>query len=278
MSSSGSNSWQTEVTELGLSHSHLLHLVFALTALHLAYCRPERRKQYEAHADRHYALALSSVTKELANINPENCDAVYTSVQLICFVCWARGPQPGEYLAFGKNGRSEWLLMFRGIRTTIESLGSEHFVKSYAPKIRSKGKPLPHTETPLAFEERLNELHDYIAILSAKGKDLEDDLRGVDVLIECYKSRYGGKDGEYHVVFAWLYRMSEGFLERLQRHDPAPLIIYAHFVVLISEMERFWYIKGWTHHVMSGIWEILADEHRVWIRWPMARVGWIPPG
>jgi hypothetical protein len=233
--------------------------------------------EYEALADKHYSLALSSVTSELANINPKNCDAVYTSVQLICFVCWARRPQPGEYLAFGKSGRSEWLLMFRGVKSTIETLGPEHFTKSHAPRIRSKGPPLPNIEAPPEYEERLSELREQIRYLTTTTRDLEDDLHALDVLTECYQSRYGGRDGEYHVVFAWLYRMGDNFLERMQRHDAGPLIIYAYFVVLMSEMERFWYMKGWTHHVMSGIWDILVDENRLWIRWPMAQVGWIPP-
>ena len=73
------------------------------------------------------------------------------------------------------------------------------------------------------------------------------------------------------------YKQHEEFLTGLQRHDPAPLIIYAYFTVLMNDMERFWYIKGWTHHVMGGIYSILPDEHRMWIRWPMAEVGYIPP-
>lgn len=272
----GSVSWQCDTTELGLAHTHILHLIFAFTALHLTRCRPGRSMEYEGLADKHYSLALSSVTNQLASINPENCDAVYISVQLICFVCWARGPQPDEYLAFGKSGRSEWLLMFRGVRSTIETLGAEHFTKSHAPRVRAKGPPL-NIEAPPQYEQRLKDLREHVSHLTPAGRDLDDDLNAVDVLTHCYQSRYGGRDGEYHVVFAWLYRMPESFLDRMQRHDACPLIIYAYFVVLMGEMERFWYMKGWTHHVMGGIWDILADEHRVWMRWPMAQVGWIPP-
>jgi hypothetical protein len=99
----------------------------------------------------------------------------------------------------------------------------------------------------------------------------------VDILQECYSSRYEGVDSEYHVAFAWLYKMSDDFLDRLQQRQTIPLIIYAHFVVLMHEMERFWYMKGWTHHVMRGIFEALSREETAWIRWPMARVGWIAP-
>lgn len=201
------------------------------------------------------------------------------SVQLICFVCLARGPQPSDYLAFGKSGRSEWLIMFRGIRTTLETVGSEHFQKTHSGRTRAGakgGRPLPDLNTPEGFTFQLEELRKHVGILTTAETEREDDVHAVDVLIECYTNRYSGKDGEYHIVFAWLYRMPEGFLERMQRQEPAPLIIYAHWAVLLMELERFWYMKGWTHHVMAGIWDILADEHRIWIRWPMGQVGWIP--
>jgi hypothetical protein len=120
------------------------------------------------------------------------------------------------------------------------------------------------------------ELKEHIEFVSEPA-DRDDNVDSVEVLQEMYSNRYGGKDGEYHVAFGWLYRMSEDFLDRLQRCDPLPLIIYAHFVVLMHDLEKFWYMKGWTHHVMSGIYEALPIEHKAYISWPMARVGWIAP-
>lgn len=273
---SGAMHWRTDITELGLKNHHTLHLVFAITALHLAYCRPTRRDEYLRQADHHYSAALPDVTAELAHLNQDNCDAVLISVQIICFITWARGPQPGEYLAFGENGRSEWLVMFRGIRTTIESLGYESFVKSHAPSIRAKAKPLPPNPAAPAYKEPLADLRDYIQYGSSPSL-LETNRYAFDKLLECYNNRYGGVDGEYHVVFAWLYKMQDDFLEALQQHDSVALVIYAHFAVLMNDLECFWYMKGWTAHVLSGIWSILRDEDRVHARWAISVVGWIPP-
>ncbi|KAF2112995.1 hypothetical protein BDV96DRAFT_579546 [Lophiotrema nucula] len=271
---SGATYWKCNITELGLTHHHLLHLILCLTALHLAFARPSRRDEYIALADRHYALALPVVTQELTHINQENCDAVLTSVQLICFIHWARGPKPGEYLAFGHSGRSEWLIMFRGIRTTLTSMGHTFFTRTHALNARSRGVTLPPNPNPPDFEQPLADLKAHIPNISISPSS---DIRSVDILVEHYHKRFDGTDGEYHVAFGWLYKQHEDFLTGLQRHDPAPLIIYAYFTVLMNEMERFWYIKGWTHHVMGGIYSILPDEHRIWIRWPMAEVGYIPP-
>ncbi|KAF2825576.1 hypothetical protein CC86DRAFT_394516 [Ophiobolus disseminans] len=274
--SSGGVVWQSLFEDVALNHRHVIHLMFSLTALQLAHCRPSRRSQYIETADYHYERGLTGLTHDISNIGTENCDAILLSVQLICFVNWAKGPQVGEYLAFGNHGRSDWLVMFRGIRSTLESFGSENFSKTHTPAVKSKGRPLPTLSEPAGYQLHLSELRDHVAVTSQPA-DSPKNVKAVDVLKECYDSRYGGIDTEYHVVFAWLYRMDDDFLDRLQGRDAIPLIIFAHFVVLMQEMETFWYMKGWTHHVMSGIFESLEREHTPWIRWPMAKVGWISP-
>ncbi|KAF2025198.1 hypothetical protein EK21DRAFT_104143 [Setomelanomma holmii] len=251
--------------DVALSHQHVVHLMFAPTALQLSRCRPKRAE-----------TALLRVIPEMANITSDNCDAVLSSAQLICFVNWAKGPQPGEYLAFGDHGRSDWLVMFCGVWTTLNSLARQNFTKTYAPDLRTKGRSLPPMMKPDGYEEQLSDLRDHVlAVIEPSGGDV--NVCAVDDLTECYASRYDGVNGELHVSFVWLYRMPDLFLDRLQGRDPTALIIYAHFVVLMHEMERFWYLKGWTHHVMSGIFHTLDREHIAWIRWPRARVEWVAP-
>jgi hypothetical protein len=264
------------MVDIALQHDHVLHLIFSLTAFHLVRCRPSRQEEYVATAEYHYERALALITPEIASMSPHNCDAVLISVQLICFVSWAQGPQAGEYLAFGEHGGSEWLVMFRGIRTTRNTMGTETFTKTHAPGLRARGRPLPPPDEPFEYQKHLQELREHVEYVS-EPSERDDDVNSMDVLQEMYSNRYSGKDEEYHVVFAWLYRMSDEFLDRLQQRGPLPLIIYAHFIVLMLDMEKFWYMKGWTHHVMSGVFEALPLEHRPWIRWPMAMVGWIAP-
>jgi hypothetical protein len=271
----GATFWQTTVTEIGLVHHHLLHLLFAITALHLAYCRPTRHDEYTAKADRHYAKALPLVASELAHVNEHNCDAVLLSVQLISSISWARGPRAGEFLAFGAKERSECLVMFRGIRTTVEVLGYDAFTTSLAPALCMSGKPLSHATRP-AFERPLGNLRDYIQRASSPSH-LASNLYALDLLLECFGNRYNGIDAEYHMAFTWLFRLEEDFLEAMQKHDTIPLILYAHFAVLLNDMEGIWYMKGWATHVLSGIWDIVRDEDKVHLRWPIGIVGWIPP-
>lgn len=265
------------MADIGFGNPFVLHLMFSFTALHLAYCRPNRREQYVATADHHYERALTLVTPEIANLSPTNCDAVFVAVQMICFISWGHGPRPGEYLAFGKDKKSDWLVMFRGIKTTLMAVERERFVKTFVPATRSKHRPLPAQEVPEGYENQLDELYTHVDFVSKDTPNHEEDAQAVEVLREMYDNRYKGIDTEYHVTFGWLFRMNDNFLERLQQHEPIPLTIYAHFVVLIRTMEQFWYMQGWTHHVMGGIWDSMPQEHRAWLHWPIEKVGWIKP-
>jgi hypothetical protein len=273
---SGATVWQNLLGGIALDHPHVLHFMFALTALQLARCRVDRQEEYIMTADHHYELALTSVTNALADINADNREAILLSVQLVCFVTWARGPQPGEYLAFSKHGKSDWLVMFRGVRTALESSGEHSFSKRQGATVQIKNRPLPPTNEPRDYIFQLSELREHVSAISLPSES-EENVLSVDVLQQCYSNRYGGVDSEYHVAFGWLYRMSDDFIDRLQRRDSLPLVIYAHFVVLLHDMERFWYMEGWTHHVMKGIYEALGSGDNPWIRWPMAKVGWIAP-
>ncbi|KAH7384084.1 hypothetical protein DE146DRAFT_214539 [Phaeosphaeria sp. MPI-PUGE-AT-0046c] len=272
---SGAAVWQSLLHDVALSHQHVLHLMFALSAQQLGSCRANRRGHYVALADRHYEYALRHVTQAMADMNEDNSEAILVSVQLICFVNWAKGPKEGEYLAFGRQERSDWLIMFRGVRTTSQTF-KQHNSQDVSNAGVRKSRPIPSLCEPTRWEHQLSELFEHVFATSAP-EEKNEYAHAVEILKECFESRYHGEDSEYHVVFAWLYKMSDKFLDRMQQHDPVPLIIYAHFVVLMQEMEQFWYMKGWTNHCMSGIYEALGKEHRPWIKWPMAKIGWIPP-
>lgn len=167
--------------------------------------------------------------------------------------------------------------MFRGIRTTREIMGTDYL------RVKCPERPLRLDKEPPEFEKAITELKDWIQHVSSTESECYENLQNVDLLMKCFRGRYGGLENELLLVFAWLFKSSEEFLVRLQNYDPIPLIVYAYFTVLLGDMERLWYvafnvpfqfspllisnryIKGWTAHVLSGIYEILPVEYRVMI-------------
>ncbi len=71
----------------------------------------------------------------------------------------------------------------------------------------------------------------------------------------------------------------EGVVEE-GRTEPAQeaVAIFAHFCILLKHHESHWWLQGWADHLIARAYEILDEEHRIWIEWPMREVGWSPAG
>ncbi len=46
-------------------------------------------------------------------------------------------------------------------------------------------------------------------------------------------------------------------------------------MVLLKELDSQWFMRSWVEHAMSGIYDFLPEDYRVWIHWPAEQVGWI---
>lgn len=77
-------------------------------------------------------------------------------------------------------------------------------------------------------------------------------------------------------IFIWLFRVQDDYLELLKRHSQEALVIFAYFCVILKRLDHHWWIEGWSTHLMEKIWGILDEEHRLWVRWPIEEIGWIP--
>jgi hypothetical protein len=79
-----------------------------------------------------------------------------------------------------------------------------------------------------------------------------------------------------HVIFAWLYRLDDEFVIKLRERESIALVLLAHFCVLFNSLSSFWWTRGWVEHLMGEIYGSLGKEYRLWIKWPMEEIGWIP--
>ena len=77
-------------------------------------------------------------------------------------------------------------------------------------------------------------------------------------------------------VFTWLYHTSDDFLKLLKETDQEALCILGYFCVLLKQQENSWWIEGWATYLVSKIYSQLDELHRLWIRWPIEQIGWVP--
>jgi hypothetical protein len=63
--------------------------------------------------------------------------------------------------------------------------------------------------------------------------------------------------------------VSESLVPLLRVPTQEAVAIFAHYSVLLKHHESRWWLQGWAEHVVMRAQEILDEEHREWIEWPV---------
>jgi hypothetical protein len=70
-------------------------------------------------------------------------------------------------------------------------------------------------------------------------------------------------------AMVWLWMVSESLVPLLRVPTQEAVAIFAHYSVLLKHHESRWWLQGWAEHVVMRAQEILDEEHREWIEWPV---------
>lgn len=271
--------WQKHLPEWGVEFPSILHLILALSALHLAYQKPELRSKYIEKADNRFTFGVRSVTSILFQLNDDNCQKVYMAASLICFIYFARGPRPGEYLIFSDSGPSEWLVLMNGVKLVVQS----HRAKIFTGLLEPQGDETSYTTTSAMRSEH----HEHTVHLQSVQRLIEEEASELkerelymsalqdlfNIMDELYERASAGKKGVsfMDLVIGWLYRRPGEFVLHLEQKQPRALVILAYWAVLLKYMESTWFMEGWSEHVMTGISGSLHLDYWRWIEWPMRK-------
>jgi hypothetical protein len=224
-------------------------------------------------------------------------ELVYNSAVLIGLYNLALGPQPGEYMGFSDHdGRASFLVFIRGVRIIREN--KEEATRSPPPTPADTRELAGNTldldirnpdcfvYTNSGYAAHLEHLRSLARAgltdsLSSGSKDASVYLAAIAQLEPHFEEIYPRTnpfklkptDGHNRLAFGWLYRVSDGFMNRLQEKAPLALAIFACFAVVLKRLETAWFVEGWPEHIIAGIWKFSRPELRDLIRWPMQELG-----
>ena len=275
--------WRVTAPQLGFTHDFVMRGILAISALHLAHSRPNQREKFISQAMLHNQAGLVAVTAILPNITKENCSAIYL-FSIITFLLTLASPRkPGDLLVMGKSGLAEWLTLFRGVQVIVSSFQEELRSGVLGPMFSiGKRRSQSRNKQSDSAEEDLNLSHLRYAIRqNITDSHLLDIYMGaVNELQKSFAVAYSGvyQALESSDVFIFLFCVSEEYLILLKDHTQESLAIFAYFCVITKRLESNWWSEGWSDHLMSQLYALLDAEHRLWIRWPMEEIGWLPTG
>ncbi|KAK3401385.1 hypothetical protein B0T20DRAFT_114022 [Sordaria brevicollis] len=78
-----------------------------------------------------------------------------------------------------------------------------------------------------------------------------------------------GPGGDVLDAMLWLWAVSDSLVPLLKIPTQEAVAIFAHFGILLKHHERQWWLQGWGDHLILRAKDILDEEHRGWIEWPL---------
>jgi hypothetical protein len=275
--------WKINVPQLGFSYDFVMRGILALSAVHMAHYKPDKKDYYMSQAIQHHQLGLRSATSLLSNINEQNCTAVYIFSALTFFFTMGRDRKPGGFLLVGENGVADWLFLVKGTSAIITSSMPHLFQGILGPMFIAGKRRMELREACLAeaseSEDPLRELQGYINAMIVDRESIPVYTAAISVLRQSF-AFYFKEDGsgfETGDVLVWIFYVSDEYLNRLRKHTQESLVILGFFSAVLRKLDNHWFMEGWATHLISKIYNLLDEEHRLWIRWPIEEIGWIPP-
>ncbi|KAE8137140.1 hypothetical protein BDV38DRAFT_247290 [Aspergillus pseudotamarii] len=279
---------QVALPQLGFRFHYILHLLLAFAGYHMARLpRMGVSHGRSLEGDRHYNIALTQVSSSIAELKESTCHVVYGSSVLICLCSLAKGPRDGEYLAFSDSDRAEWLMLLRGIRSITEASRDVFYIDPVSsPQSTTEERSL-HGKTRLCHEtlgpewkERLKECEQLIEMeCTASGGVTHATYKHVlTCLTNTFHHVYGktdiGRGQRCARTFQWLYQLPDEFVFDLQQRKWPALLLLSYFLVLLQQLNSYWFVKGWPEHVMGEISRSFNEQQRTWLKWPTDQIGW----
>ena len=277
----GRELWRMTVPKIALSHDWLMHSILAMSALHLAHLRPEQKRMYRERAAMHQDQALRGQQKALSKPTRENADALFAFTLVITYLAFA-AVDTRESANDGPLRRViQCLHMLRGVAAIHPAV--MHFVEEgpLAPILSIH--PGTFKSSPL-FRDTHTESHfSKLLVFASTNGDVNDDQQMNDT--ESYAAAASSLRASFLKVeaipegqpttppiWAWATRLSATFMIRVGERNAVPLVLVAHWCVLLAQVHHYWFIQGWIDQAMGEITSCLATQFHTWLNWPNAKI------
>ena len=274
--------WNTTVPQIALSHEFVMHGILATSALHLAHLRPEQRQAYWKRAAIHQNRALQLLQIAMAHPTRDNADALF-AFSLIIFYLASATPSTADDLMdeIPLGPAIHTIHMLRGVRLILEAV--RHWVEQgpLAPVLR--GYP-GHIQSNPTFrdpdtEEHFSKLLVFCSTTPNLNKDTEmDDVEIYAAAASSLRASFlkveSVPEGDPNTppIWHWAVRLPATFVERLKEQHSVPLVLLAHWCVILLQARHYWWVGSWVNRTMGEIEACINQEHRSWLEWPIEKI------
>jgi hypothetical protein len=271
---------QREGLALALNAPYLLHAILSMSACHLSYLRPDKKK-YEVAATIHYQHALTSYSSQLqTGITAENADSAigcgYLQTMLafenisrlsgkeIVGVTWLRTMQGIKILQSTDSirphlGKSIWLPV------SLESGGCEDISRHYAEDRPDSWASTNSKALHFLFESSVD----------SSGDDIPYQLPLSILYGLMYSDINQNSIGRFMILIG---KLPNDFILLFEQNDSKAMLLMAYWCALICGIDQWWIVRSATAEcrTLCATLDKVADSKvRDLLRFPASKCGYV---
>ncbi|KAI0024850.1 hypothetical protein F4780DRAFT_479953 [Xylariomycetidae sp. FL0641] len=274
--------YRISLVQIGFACDYIMRALLAVSALQLAHYRPHMRDYYQSLAMTHHQKASRTVMALMTNVDASTAQNLFLFSVLTVFVALASPRKETGFLLVGESGFPDWMFLLQGTRGFVQVMGEAAMGGVLAPIMNhGKARYIYRADT----RERSSPAHlhlDYMRTMIARQQSDPNLVRVYDRSIEELQLSYAAFDNHNNKArdvtdaFVWIFEVAEDLLPLLRVPTQEAVAIFAFFCVLFKRLENQWWLHGWADHLIEKSYYLLDEEHRLWIRWPIEEIGWVP--
>ncbi len=233
-------------------------------------------------ASLHHKSGLSKATPALMAFDEENASSMYLFSALTCLYTYATLKQTDDSVLGGESGVAEWIVLSRQsfsiVRMANKTLRTGPLGPLFIAGERRSGLRNQISYDTFSGAASLRELSVLFGERHPDPRTKEAYSTAIDDLLTIFNviSTLPMEMRESSDIFGWPFRLTEEYLELLQKPTQEALAILAYFAVLPEQLGTKWWLEGFGRHLFSKIYPLIEDENLPWIQWPLQEIGWSP--
>jgi hypothetical protein len=264
----------TRATTLALAveKPYLMHAVNGVAADHLCHLlpasqHPVQHRQSQLASYHHWQRAFRMFRNELANgPTRQNMDALMSTVMLTCvhqFMLAEAVPDASKSFLFApeekRRAELRWLQIHHGYTALQAALGRQLWTSMWNPVFLDSDVKRMSTSilTPDAGDESHKMFLELCEITPASSRKNNPYYEALQFLLVLRKLPAGGNRFNKLVVFVAV--VEDKYLELLLQRDARALVILAHWLALMTEVNQWW-ISGRCRSECVAITTVLMHE------------------
>lgn len=272
--------WRIIVPRISFETPFLLHGLLSLAALHIARYDAQRSDTFITQAMLHHNSSLAILSPLMTNIDAENCESLFLASTITVYFALGQPKGLNDYLLVRGQEIPLWLSLFRGTRLLLNTQ-YEVLKESAILPLLQHGQHAHNLWQASRYEEKvLDDLEANINMsMSEDPVKLETLNETIDKLRRSLAIAYStGNTGEvgFRGATIWLVLVSNEFLVLVKEQQNEALCILAFFAVVLKRTEHAWWSEGWGLHLIQAVYSLLDESYKLWIRWPIEEIGWVP--